>query len=49
LDVPMRWAQALFGVLFLVSGIVCLADPTDTFAGLADILGMRLPRAGRSR
>jgi uncharacterized membrane protein HdeD (DUF308 family) len=39
LDVPMRWAWALFGVLFLVSAIVCFADPTDTFAGLADILG----------
>ena len=24
---------------FLVSAIVCLADPTDTFAGLADLLG----------
>jgi uncharacterized membrane protein HdeD (DUF308 family) len=39
LDVPMRWAWALFGVLFLVSAIVCFADPTDTFAGLADTLG----------
>ena len=39
LDVPMRWAWALFGVLFLVSAIVCFADPTDTFAGLADVLG----------
>ena len=39
LDVPMRWAWALFGVLFLVSAIVCFVDPTDTFAGLADMLG----------
>ncbi|MDQ5831622.1 MAG: DUF308 domain-containing protein [Actinomycetota bacterium] len=39
LDVPMRWAWALFGVLFLVSAVVCFADPTDTFAGLADMLG----------
>jgi hypothetical protein len=39
LDVPMRWAWALFGVLFLVSAIVCFADPTDTFAGLAEMLG----------
>jgi uncharacterized membrane protein HdeD (DUF308 family) len=39
LDVPMRWAWALFGVLFLVSAIVCFADPTDTFSGLADMLG----------
>jgi uncharacterized membrane protein HdeD (DUF308 family) len=39
LDVPMRWVWALFGVLFLVSAIVCFADPSQTFAGLADILG----------
>jgi uncharacterized membrane protein HdeD (DUF308 family) len=39
LDVPMRWAWVLFGILFLVSAIVCFADPTDTFAGLADMLG----------
>ena len=39
LDVPARWAWALFGVLFLVSAIVCFANPEDTFAGLADILG----------
>ena len=39
LDVPARWAWALFGVLFLVSAIVCFANPADTFAGLADSLG----------
>jgi uncharacterized membrane protein HdeD (DUF308 family) len=39
LDVPMRWAWALFGGLFLVSAVVCFAHPTDTFAGLADTLG----------
>jgi uncharacterized membrane protein HdeD (DUF308 family) len=39
LDVPGRWAWALFGVLFLVSAIVCFANPSDTFAGMADILG----------
>ena len=39
LDVPMRWAWALFGGVFLVSAIVCFASPTDTFAGLADMLG----------
>ena len=39
LDVPMRWVYALFGVLFLTAGVVCFADPTDTFAGLADMLG----------
>ena len=39
LDVPMRWVWALFGGLFLVSAVVCFANPTDTFAGLADMLG----------
>ena len=29
----------LFGILFLASAVVCFADPTDTFAGLADMLG----------
>lgn len=38
-DVPMRWAWALFGVLFLVSAVLCFSDPADTFAGLADTLG----------
>jgi uncharacterized membrane protein HdeD (DUF308 family) len=39
LDVPMRWLWAVFGVLFLVSAVVCFANPTSTFAGLADMLG----------
>ena len=39
LDVPMRWVWALFGGAFLVSAVVSFASPTDTFAGLADILG----------
>jgi uncharacterized membrane protein HdeD (DUF308 family) len=39
LDVPRRWVWALFGGLFVVSGVVCFANPTDTFAGLADMLG----------
>jgi uncharacterized membrane protein HdeD (DUF308 family) len=39
LDVPARWAWAIFGGLFLVSGIVCFVNPTSTFAGLADMLG----------
>ena len=42
LDVPMRWAWALFGCVFLVSAVVCFADPTGTFAGLADVLGFLL-------
>jgi Short repeat of unknown function (DUF308) len=39
LDVPVRWAWALFGGLFIVSAIVCFANPTSTFASLADMLG----------
>ena len=39
LDVPARWAWALFGGLFLVSAVVCFANPEDTFAGIADMLG----------
>ena len=38
-DLPGRWAWALFGGLFLVSAVVCFANPADTFAGLADMLG----------
>jgi uncharacterized membrane protein HdeD (DUF308 family) len=38
-DVPMRWAWALFGGLFLASAVVAFANPADTFAGLADVLG----------
>ena len=39
LDVPGRWVWALFGGLFLVSAVVCFANPAGTFAGLADMLG----------
>ena len=46
LNVPMRWAWALFGGLFLVSAVVCFANPTDTFAGLADMLGFLFLIAG---
>ena len=35
----LRWLWALFGVLFLVCGVICFIDPKSTFAGLADILG----------
>jgi uncharacterized membrane protein HdeD (DUF308 family) len=35
----LRWLWAIFGVLFLVAGVICLAHPEKTFAGLADILG----------
>ena len=35
-----RWVAGLFGLLFLVSAIICFINPEDTFAGLADILGL---------
>jgi uncharacterized membrane protein HdeD (DUF308 family) len=34
-----RWVPALFGVLFLVAGVICLINPSDTFVGMADTLG----------
>ena len=40
LEVPMRWVWALFGGVFLVSAVACFANPRDTFAGLADMLGV---------
>jgi uncharacterized membrane protein HdeD (DUF308 family) len=39
MPVQSRWLWIVFGVLFLISGIVCFVNPEDTFAGLADILG----------
>ena len=36
---PMRWLQAIFGVLFLIAGVLSLISPENTFAALADILG----------
>ena len=35
----MRWLYALFGVLFLIAGVIALISPENTFAALADILG----------
>ena len=35
----LRWLWITFGVLFLVAGVVCFANPEDTFTGLADVLG----------
>ena len=45
-DVPLRWAWALFGGLFVVAAVVCFANPADTFAGLADMLGFLLLLGG---
>jgi uncharacterized membrane protein HdeD (DUF308 family) len=36
---PLAWLWAIFGALFLIAGVVCFVNPTDTFAGLADMLG----------
>jgi uncharacterized membrane protein HdeD (DUF308 family) len=35
----LKWLWAIFGVLFLIAGIICFINPKNTFAGLADILG----------
>ena len=45
-DVPLRWAWALFGGLFLAAAVICFANPADTFAGLADALGFLLLLVG---
>jgi uncharacterized membrane protein HdeD (DUF308 family) len=34
-----RWIYGLFGVLFVVAGVLALISPENTFAALADILG----------
>jgi len=34
-----RWVSALFGALFLISGVICFISPEGTFAALADLLG----------
>ena len=35
----LRWLWALVGVLFVIGGVVCLVNPAETFAGIADTLG----------
>jgi hypothetical protein len=35
----LRWLWITFGVLFVLAGIACLAQPEKTFVGLADMLG----------
>jgi uncharacterized membrane protein HdeD (DUF308 family) len=34
-----RWLYWIFGVLFLIAGVIALISPENTFAALADILG----------
>jgi uncharacterized membrane protein HdeD (DUF308 family) len=35
----LRWLWAIFGVLFIIAGLICFVNPKETFAGLADVLG----------
>jgi uncharacterized membrane protein HdeD (DUF308 family) len=35
----LRWLWAIFGVLFVIAGVICFINPEATFAGLADVLG----------
>jgi uncharacterized membrane protein HdeD (DUF308 family) len=35
----LKWLYAIFGVLFLIAGVIALISPENTFAALADILG----------
>jgi uncharacterized membrane protein HdeD (DUF308 family) len=39
IDKHLRWLWVLSGLLFVICGIVSLANPEDTFAGVADTLG----------
>ncbi len=34
-----RWLFGLFGTLFVISGVIALISPENTFAALADVLG----------
>jgi uncharacterized membrane protein HdeD (DUF308 family) len=35
----MQWILWIFGVLFVIAGVISLIQPEDTFAGIADVLG----------
>jgi MFS family permease len=35
----MGWLFGIFGVLFLIAGVIALISPENTFAALADVLG----------
>jgi Short repeat of unknown function (DUF308) len=35
----LRWLWIIFGVLFIIAGIIALISPENTFAAIADILG----------
>jgi uncharacterized membrane protein HdeD (DUF308 family) len=38
-DGAARWIALVFGVLLAAAGVLALANPKSTFAGIADILG----------
>jgi uncharacterized membrane protein HdeD (DUF308 family) len=42
----LGWLWAVFGVLFLIGGLICFARPEGTFAGVADILGFLFATVG---
>ena len=42
----LRWLWAIFGVVFLIAGVVCFINPEETFVGLADVLGFLLFTVG---
>jgi uncharacterized membrane protein HdeD (DUF308 family) len=35
----IQWILWIFGVLFVIAGVISLIEPEDTFAGVADVLG----------
>jgi uncharacterized membrane protein HdeD (DUF308 family) len=35
----LRWLWIIFGILFVIAGIIALISPENTFAAIADILG----------
>jgi uncharacterized membrane protein HdeD (DUF308 family) len=35
----MQWILWIFGVLFVIAGVISLIEPENTFAGVADVLG----------
>jgi uncharacterized membrane protein HdeD (DUF308 family) len=35
----LKWLWAIFGVLFIIAGVISLMSPEKTFAAVADILG----------
>jgi uncharacterized membrane protein HdeD (DUF308 family) len=35
----LSWLHVIFGILFLIAGVISLISPENTFAALADILG----------